>query len=307
MNSWIELSHNPITKINAHGHRKNHPMGYTATKFVFDRLSCQGDSGVFSSYPFKLHLDSAARKIGVPVSQLHDTNVLSKVKQYILEDYNKILDLCEQSQTPLIFVAQDPKTALYHQNIRSLERFSTNPGRPRSEQEAINHIQEFFFKEDLEKWKKLNLTNVWDVRERIALTTKPFETDANLKFNLQHPHLWINCQDLWTCTATAIKRIMDYLGLIIVPNRWQHWLPVCNTWQQKQLSLLEFCYTQPHIIDAIVNNWYYEINLTFEQEVIIQHCLIYHHNLNLKTWQLEKFPGNTQELHKLLEPNIHTL
>ena len=48
------------------------------------------------------------------------------------------------------------------------------------------------------------------------------------------------------------------------------------------------------VFDAIVHNWYYEIdNLTFEQEVIIQHCLIYQHGLNLKTRQLEKFPSNT--------------
>ena len=60
-------------------------------------------------------------------------------------------------------------------------------------------------------------------------------------------------------------------------------------------------------MDAIVNNWHYEIDLTFEQEVIVQHCLIYQHGLNLKTWQLEQFPRNTRDLHRLLEPNTHTV
>jgi hypothetical protein len=307
MNKWIELNHNPLTKINAHGHRKNHPMGYASTKFVFDRLSTTGPDSVCSAYPSKLHLDSVADKIGVPVSQLHDPKVQSQVKQYILEDYNKILDLCERSEIALIFVAQDSKTALYHQNVRSLDRFATKPRRAESEQDLINENQEVFFKESLERWNELNLTQIWDVRERMALTGRPFDTDADLKINLQHPHLWVNCQDLWTRTAVTIKRMMDYLELSIVPDRWQSWLPICDVWQQKQLSLLEFSFNQPHIVDAIINNWHYEIDLTFQQEVIIQHCLIHQHGLNLKTWQLEKFPNNTKDLHKLLEPNIHPL
>jgi hypothetical protein len=48
-------------------------------------------------------------------------------------------------------------------------------------------------------------------------------------------------------------------------------------------------------------------NLDFYKEVIIQNALLYKQNLNLKNWQLEKFPANTQDLHKLLEPNIHQL
>jgi hypothetical protein len=71
--------------------------------------------------------------------------------------------------------------------------------------------------------------------------------------------------------------------------------------------LLQFEYNYKHIVESIVNNWSYPIDLTFDQEIVIQHCLIYHYGLNLKTWQLEKFPNNTQDLHKLLEPNIHPL
>ena len=35
--------------------------------------------------------------------------------------------------------------------------------------------------------------------------------------------------------------------------------------------------------------------------------LIYKYGLNLKTWQLEKFPNNTKQLHELLEENIHPI
>ena len=45
--------------------------------------------------------------------------------------------------------------------------------------------------------------------------------------------------------------------------------------------------------------------MNFYKEVMIQQALIRRHSLNLKTWQLETFPANTQELYKLLEPSLH--
>ena len=59
-------------------------------------------------------------------------------------------------------------------------------------------------------------------------------------------------------------------------------------------------------IFAIVDNFYYDIGeykLNIAQEAAIQHVMLYKYNLNFKIWQLEKFPNNTQDLHKLLEPN----
>ena len=101
---------------------------------------------------------------------------------------------------------------------------------------------------------------------------------------------------------------MKYLDLDIVPERLSAWIPVYRRWQSIQSRSLKFAINLPYIIDAIVNNWYYELDdLSFEQEVIIQHFLIYKHNLNLKTWKLSKFPDNTQQLHDLLEANIHVV
>ena len=101
---------------------------------------------------------------------------------------------------------------------------------------------------------------------------------------------------------------MDFCELPIDQARLDSWLVVYREWQQLQLNILEFTFNYQHIVDAIVNNWYYKLdNLTFEQEIVIQHCLIYQHGLNLQTWQLEKFPDNTQQLHRLLEPNTHKI
>ena len=163
-----------------------------------------------------------------------------------------------------------------------------------------------FFSQSLEKWKDLSLDNVWDLREQMALNLRPFDLSRIEFVPDQHlSYLWINSIDLWTRTPQVIEKIMKYLQLPVGKEQWDQWLPVCLNWQKIQLDILEFCFNQPHIVKAIVNNWDYEIDLTFEQEVIIQHCLIYQHGLNLKTWQLERFPCNTRDLHILLEPNTH--
>ena len=100
---------------------------------------------------------------------------------------------------------------------------------------------------------------------------------------------------------------MNWVELPIDNDRYNQWVPIYEDWQQIQMNSLRFQYNYKHIVDCVVNNWSYNIDLTFDQEVVIQHLLIYQHNLNLKTWQLKKFPGNTKDLHLLLEPNIHPL
>jgi hypothetical protein len=64
-------------------------------------------------------------------------------------------------------------------------------------------------------------------------------------------------------------------------------------------------------VDEIVDDILYnrprnllDFELDLLQEAIIQQKLIKNYNLNLQNWQLDKFT-NTQQLHKLLEPNVH--
>jgi hypothetical protein len=296
LDQYIGLSQNPITELNAHGHKKNHPRGLQATEFYVNKFSQQPNDIICSMYPFPLYLNEAAQYIGDHADNLHIPENLSKAKAYVDNDYQQILDFSYERDFKLVFVSHDPRVALYHQSVRSFDRCTG----------TLDDVQQMFFGENIRKWEELNLTDVWDVRERMALNIHPM---ANLEFSadLTNPHYWVNCMDLWTRTDVIMKHIMDYVDLPIVQERWKQWLPICASWQKIQLDIVEFCYNQPHIVDAVVNNWYYEIDLTFQQEVIIQHYLIYQHGLNLRTWQLEKFPSNTQDLHKLLEPNIHPI
>jgi hypothetical protein len=301
----VSLSQDPLTKLNAHNHNKNHPDGYDKIKSTVDQFNKLPDDVICSMYPRQLFLDVAAAQLNLSLSELSDPTTFKTVCRYINDDFNKMFDLFDQTQTKLIFIPLDTRVALYHQNIRVLERYMTSPGVPDSEQDIIDEQQELFFKNSIDHWKNLNLTNIWDVRERMALDIRPTHIVDDYGYNLVFEHLCINCQELWNRTEHTLTRIMKYLELDIIPERLQQWLPVCKKWQAKQLDLLDFPINQPHIVKAIVNNWYYKINLTFQQEVLIQHYLMYQHGLNLKTWNLSKFPSNTQDLHKLLEPNIH--
>lgn len=302
---WVELSQNPIDQFNTHSHQKNHPLGYDRVRSTIEQFDSLPADALCSLYAFQMRVELAAEKVGASIDQFSDSAVFSRIKKFAEDDFDKIFDLCKQKQVQVIFIGQDARVALYHQTLRSLDKSIITGQKLNSQQELIDELQQLFFSQSIQKWKELNLTEPWDLRERIALDLRPLTAISNYKYNLQHPHLYINCLDLWTRTPDVVKKIMNYLNLDIDPGRWESWLSICEQWQKIQLSILEFVYNQPHIVEAIVNNWYYEIDLDFYQEAIIQHYLIYQHGLNLKTWQLRKFPNNTQDLHKLLEPNIH--
>ena len=106
----------------------------------------------------------------------------------------------------------------------------------------------------------------------------------------------------------VILEILDFTGSKLQQQRWNSWLSVYDQWRSRHDQ--SFSRNFNKIIDSIVNNRYMSLkryNMNFYKEVLIQHALIFHHNLNLKTWQLSQFPENTQDLHALLEPNIHKL
>jgi hypothetical protein len=293
-NSWIDLTHNPVNNSTAHNYQKNHPAGFDQTSDLLSQIDQQGN-GVFTLYP-----------ASVTYAKLHNSKQLEghdQIIDYIKHDYHKVFELCSQ-KTKLIFVDSSPEVALYHITLRrrSFSLLQENQFGPSEiiQQEA----DEYFFKDSLSYFDS---DYVWDKREKRALCIRPYTLGIpNLDLDFSLPHLWIDSRSLWTLGDLVLKDIMNYVGLAVDPVRFDLWLLIYQIWARKQLEILNFCHVLPHIIDSIVNNWNYQIGeLSFEQEVAIQHFLIYKHNLNLKTWQLEKFPSNTKDLHKLLEPNTH--
>jgi hypothetical protein len=149
------------------------------------------------------------------------------------------------------------------------------------------------------------------VRERQALDTRPLVKHSNeiaAWCDFSKPHFRAGICDLWHRGIKLLDQIMTYLDIPIDPDRLTQWIPIYHEWAQKPLALMQFGDSFDDTIKCIINGWYKELpEFSFEQEVMIQHALIYKHNLNLKTWQLEKFPRNAIDLHRLLEPNLHVL
>lgn len=297
-NQFIPLIMDPINKSigNAHGHLKNHPTGFDQVKLYLE--SCNQDC-IYSMY--------AAPKKFVRAFEDQQDRIKKNFKLFQenqLSDINQLSSLLAEQKIKTIHLTGESSIPLYFTKVRSVDTYLFNRDtKPESAADIEDEFHSFFFDESINDWNALGLTDVWDVRERNALNTRPL--DPALDYHISGEHLRIDCREFWYDGIAVINRVMLYLGLAIVSERLEEWEEIYNKWRQQHVDAMSFVYNCDHIVSSIVNNWNYNINLTFNQEVIVLHFLIYKHNLNLKSWQLEKFPNNTQDLHKLLEPNIH--
>lgn len=305
---WHQLVDNPLTKINAHGHNKNHPRGLEELIKCVDSL--QEHSQDFATiYTQQLSMIEAANKLGITTVNLSLENH-KLIKKCISDDINNQLLWLQNKGAKLIILSLNKKIKTYKNLLRTTLDDSGSLFHIKQKPKTLEELQHsrdiVFFHDSYHVWQEQQLTDTWDVRERLALNAALLES-SNETMDLSIPHYWIDSQEFWFDGDSKILDVMKWLDVPINVNRLEKWKPIFQQWSKIQIKNLRFEFTYQHIVDSIVNNWDYPIDLTFDQEVIIQHCLIYQHNLNLKTWQLEKFPNNTKELHTLLEPNIHNL
>lgn len=311
---WCPLVNDPINAdsvFNAHKHQKNHPCGKDITKIfthLLDMHQRAAPDKLFSFYPYPMHIDTAMRVLDIKTSDLEDTVVQQQICKHIKHDYIDLVNHCLDQDFSVIYVQSDPSVIGYFWDPRTLDRMLLSNHQPSTAQEKHNELQNAFFNSSQHQWQQMGLTDIWDQRERMALDIRPFDSSYiwDLGFDKTHQH--INCQRLWDQTVEVVKAVMLNLSIKICSERFDQWLPMADQWQRAQLKSLDFYRDLPHIMSSIINGWHYEINdLELWQEAIIQHCLIYKHGLNLKTWQLSKFPCNTQSLHLLLENNTHPI
>lgn len=299
-NQFIPLSQNPVNCIqhNAHGHLKNHPAGSDKTKQFLETCN---SSGLYSLYACPIHNSTIVEKYKIdPVKEN-----LNEITQHRLADTAKLFSIMAEYGSATIHLAGESFVPLYFLNVRDSSTFIFKTGSPSSAVDQKNEFESIFFSDAVDQWESIGLTNSWDIRERNALNIRPL--DPIHEHYLTDPHLRIDCREFWHNGISVINKVMDYLKLNIIPDKFEQWKYVYYQWQKIHIKSMEFVYNYNHIVSAIVNNWDYAIDLTFDQEVVIQHFLIYKHGLNLKTWQLEKFPNNTNQLHNLLEDNIHQI
>ena len=311
---WVPLVENPLNGLNAHKHPKNHPLGVDSTRDFFDAIDRQGDSDFYSCYPHQLLSQTIAKKINVDINKISEKSVYAKILEYDRRETIRMVDLCFERSSHVVYLeCKSQAMPLIYFFPRSLERKFTDLSKPKDENELFDEQDQLWNGSNISKWNDLHLTDIWDRRERLALNIRPIGkpgidcvSDVFDHIDFSRKHHRIGVRDLWCRGDQTFITLMEYLDLPIDGKRWEKWQSIYQQWVAPQAKLLGFMDNLSYLLEAIVNDWYYQLpELTFKQEVLIQHFLIYQYNLNLKTWQLAKFPPNTRDLHALLEPNIH--
>lgn len=307
---WAKLSPDPIqlSTANAHGHPKNHPDGFEETLLTIEKLE-QQNSDLCSFYPKPLGTRDAAGILGISSEQFG--SMMPEINRYQGQDFNKIWNLCVEKKIPIIIL--DCQDSIYHWCYRGKKRTLITNKIFNSTNDILREMMNVFFPNEIRQWMEDgSLESNWDLREFSALNIRPYDqinTVFNEAYNLDQPHLWIAAEDFWF-NDNIIQRVMDYLKLPINSSRLSNWWPIYFKWRKMQAQVMQFSWGLNHICDSIIKNYDFDLRpykLTPIQEAIIQHIIIYKYNLNFKTWQLEKFPDNTKDLHQLLEPNRHSI
>jgi len=304
----IPLSKNPLTAINAHGHAKNHPGGYQDFKQYLHRLKqlANGAQDLITIYPGKISESQALQSLSIGLDDIDQEN-LNRVNQYLSKDFEQLLNHLDEINARVVYLSLSESIPLYFVTPRILKNTFRSSGQHlESTIDLLDDRSRIFCRDSMDTWQQLELTDTWDKRERLALDFRPFDPPYQyIAEPMTISNLNVDAIDFWHRGDVIVHNIMDWLEIKVDQQRLEQWLPIFKPWQQIQLNLLQFQHSYKNILAAIIAGDSMHIDLTFEQEVVIQHCLIYQHNLNLKTWQLEKFPNDTMDLHKLLEPNMH--
>ena len=309
----IPLVENPVVKQNSHGHQKNHPEGFENVKQCFDNLCSQSSNDLVSCYFTWKGIPKTIGELSLGDLETLSIEETDKIKLKRLEDKLKIYGYLKDADIKILHLGMSNIAPAY------ISLTSRSVPRKLITNEAVGTLEELmdyqtvFFSESLKKYEKLE---PWDVRELIALNfnySDFLKEEAALLSEVdifKSNHLFVLCNELWFNGETALLNVLDYLNLKVVDERLSQWRNVYRKWQESQQQRIQFAIYLPHIVESIVNNYFFDLKrfeLTFPQEAIIQNYLIQNYNLTIKNWRLEKFPDNTQDVHLLLEENFHKI
>lgn len=287
------LPDNPITKINAHRFYANQPNSLSEFTEIF-KLVNTTHTELFHTIYF------------------HNFNTIPIATTSTCIDTTAAINQLYSITNKIIMLHNCPSHALYHAKFQGrvlAPKLNTSNVWNHSFEEQHQDFIDTFFVDSKLKWEQLGLTDTWDHREFLALNLRPFDKITVVpNFNQTKEHYPLDSFELFNNFDKTVIDLFNFLELTIDNSRWNNWLTVYNQWRELHTDRILFVEYFDQIIDSIINNYYMELSrfkLDIVREAVIQHVLLYKHGLNFKTWGLEKFPDNTQDLHTLLEPNIY--
>jgi len=187
-------------------------------------------------------------------------------QEYIDQDAEKMLRYCCEQDLPLVIVD-------YHKN------------------DFLNHTYNDRHRPDLKK-----------VQGKPPKEFYKTQHNNNISKLFDHtlPHLYYTTDDIWNDFDNVVVEILDFLNLTLQQEKFDSWVKIYDQW--RKVHKPQFSRHFDRIIDAIVNGHYLKLdrfNFNGIQEEMIRDHLRTQHNLKLP--EIELFPNNAQELHKLLE------
>lgn len=293
------LASNPIQQGNAHQHKKLHPEGATNTLKLIKHLDQQPRIG----FEFReLGYDKVAHEADIDIT-CFDHEIIRQIKLAQQQDTSLALQHACDHGCKIIRIELHPAVRVWGCFDRGdghewLERRYPNSGISR---------QELWWKTFFSDTPASN--EIWDLREHMALNIRPLDLPSLPPINnWQFDHFYMDCMQWWFMGERVVTELMSWLKISPDSERMESWPGIYRQWQQMLAPNINFALEVESIVEAIVQGQYRKLpHLTLFQESIIQHFLIYQHNLNLRNWQLSYFPDNTLELHRLLETNHHSV
>ena len=289
-NAWVPLVSDPNTSINAHHFQKNIAG------------SLQTISDEINKYHQMEQTDPIALYAGYFPKEKTDAEQSNK-------EYANIVNHLLESGIPTVIVIESTQDSYYLVKNRSID-----PTSPASEitkdtyksylQDNVENFMSSYFSNNLQMTEQ----NIWDIREILALNFTHLVSFGNYAsfINFRLPHFYLDSRELWYDGEQTMRRLFHWLQQPIDDSRLDNWRFVYRKWQQVHFDILRFGWLLPHIIEAVVQGYDYDLGslqLDLAREAIIQGHLLKNYNLNLKTFGLDRFPNNTRELHSLIEPN----
>lgn len=239
----------------------------------------------------------------------HDINFLflHQVDGYTQNDVNDKL----KSLDKIIFVDISPSYKKYYCMLEGRiflrEQYKSDGTFP-SWEELHMDVLNRFYSDSLKRFGSIETP--WDHREFLALI---FDWDkkgiiSDRYDRKRFDHFYVDNVDVWLRFDQILPDVFGYLGLAIDQTRLGQWSQVYSRWKMFHKDRISFCLYFDSIVDGIVSGIDMDLgrfNLDVVQEAALLRSLMEKHGLNLRAYGLERFK-NTAELHKLLEPNIHS-
>lgn len=290
---YLDLAHDPLQHTNAHAHAKNHPCGVSDTVATIRDLA-DHPAAVQGFYPYAHDADWHAERLGLDISRL-DSDQWHRVQQHQAQELHAVLNACQDRSVHMIYVNVAARWQLSFLKTRQMSPWLSHHADWHGALSERHHIDP-----DLD---------AWDWREQLALAVRPWNRPwQDVYIDQTRPHVWLEAEDLWFDGQRIIPQLLQHWNLAVDQDRMTEWIPIWHRWHSMQIASLRFGWQLPTVLDAILQGWNRDLpRMDIIEEAVVQHCLIYAHDLNIQNWQLDRFPASARDLHALLEPNQHSI